>query len=127
MGRIRRVAAVGILLALVAGCSSFGAPGAPDRSFDEAQDIAQLEQEFQTAASIKGFYASGQTVDDRNRFIIGRLVLTDVHYFRFIRQFAVNKALIDSGLGQDAVCWGAQQDLLEPCLQIWSAIQLTLC
>ncbi|MCP5371927.1 MAG: hypothetical protein H6907_09365 [Hyphomicrobiales bacterium] len=92
------MAAVGILLALVAGCSSFGAPGAPDRSFDEAQDIAQLEQEFQTAASIKGFYASGQTVDDRNRFIIGRLVLTDVHYIRFIRQFAVNKALIDSAV-----------------------------
>lgn len=85
-------------LIAVAGCSTFNTPGAPDRSFDVNKDIRQLEAHFSTAASIEGYYASGQTKTDRNRFITGRLALTDIQYIQFIKRFSVNKALMDSAV-----------------------------
>ena len=95
--RLRTVLFLGGALAL-GGCSTFATPGAPDRSFDIDDDIRQLEQHFSTAASIEGYYASAQTKADRDKFVTGRLVLVDIHYIQFIKQFAINKALIDSAV-----------------------------
>ncbi|MCZ6771653.1 MAG: hypothetical protein O7G83_06655, partial [Proteobacteria bacterium] len=85
-------------LLILTGCGTFENPGAPKLSFDVNKDIMQLEEHFSNAASIEGYYKSGQLKTDRNKFIIGRLVLINIHYIEFIRKFAVDKAQLDSAI-----------------------------
>jgi len=79
-------------LLILSGCAS--APGyAPRSAFSLEKDIGELHQEFDTAASIKNYYDTGaETVEKRNKFIAGRLVLYDLEYMRFIARFRLSQA-----------------------------------
>lgn len=85
-----------LVIAGLAGCGTLQNQLAPKQSFNTDKDIKQLEEEFGKASSIKSYYAGPRGLKERNKFITGRLVLINIHYIQFIRQFAANKAQLDT-------------------------------
>ncbi|MBW7998479.1 MAG: hypothetical protein FVQ81_18285 [Candidatus Glassbacteria bacterium] len=102
----RRFTAISLLAATLSSCGTFTNPGAPKQSFDIDKDIQELETVFSRSGSIAEYYAefekSAKTDEQRkkgrDRFITGRLVLINIHYIEFIKQFAVSKAQLDSAI-----------------------------
>ena len=80
----------------LSGCASF--QFAPPQSFDTNADIQALEEEFGTASSVKGYYAGTQDVVARNKFVTGRLSLINLQYVLFVREFAADKAQLDTAM-----------------------------
>lgn len=97
-GRVVRLLFPTLLLLLSSGCETLQHPMAPRQSFDTNADILALEEEFGKASSISGYYAGPKTLETRNRFVTGRLALINLHYIQFIRQFAADKAQLDTAL-----------------------------
>jgi hypothetical protein len=91
-GAARRVTFVGIASMLLSACASTSGLYAPRSPFPIDQDIAELHDQFGSAASIKGYYAGAATVERRNEFIAGRLVLYDLEYIRFVSRFRIGRA-----------------------------------
>jgi len=91
-------------ITVLSGCAA--APGyAPRAAFAIDQDIQQLHDQFDTAASIKGYYAAGaDTAARRNEFIAGRLALYDLEYIRFIGRYRLSRA--EQSTAFDAVALG---------------------
>lgn len=89
---MRHISGVVASAMLLSACSSTGGLYAPRSPFPIDQDIAELHEQFGSAASIKGFYAGAATVERRNEFIAGRLVLYDLEYIRFVSRFRVGRA-----------------------------------
>ncbi len=87
-----------VAVALLTGCTTFTEPFAPPQSFDTDADIKALETKFGTASSITGYYDGAKNKDTRNKFISGRLALINLHYILFIREFAADKAQLDTAL-----------------------------
>lgn len=103
-GLAARLAAPLALALLLAGCAT-GSPYSPRPAFSIDQDIEELHQEFAAATSIKEYYDSGpETVEQRNRFIAGRLTLYDLEYVRFLSRFRLTRAASSTAL--DAVAIG---------------------
>lgn len=92
------LAVVGLAVIILSACSTFTNPGAPDQSFDVDKDIQALEKVFGTSNSIEVFYKGTPTEVARDKFIVGRLVLINIHYIEFIKKFSVSKAQLDSAL-----------------------------
>lgn len=93
-----RILTTSFMVLAMAGCGTLAEPGAPDQSFDVNDDIKALEDAFKQHASISGFYENDgtQTKPKRDKFIIARLTLINIQYIKFIRQFAVDKAQLDT-------------------------------
>lgn len=104
---LRRLICVFVLMAaalLVSGCAS-RPQFSPRPAFSVDEDIRQLHEEFDTAASIKGYYASGgDTLAKRDTFIAGRLALYDLEYLRFISRYRLSRA--EQNTAFDAVALG---------------------
>lgn len=98
--RLIRVLTTLFVVGALSACSTFTNPGAPKQSFNVDQDIKELEAKFgpSGAGSIAKYYAGTPSKKARDEFIAGRLVLTNIHYIEFIKQFALNKAQLDSAL-----------------------------
>ncbi len=94
-----------VLAALVvSSCGFLKQPGFPNQSFTPRQDIAELESVFGSAGSLKAYYSiKNPEVTDRNKLITGRLVLTDLHYIRFIKSLSATKVQIDTALDLAAI------------------------
>ncbi|MEG8024370.1 hypothetical protein QP162_07760 [Sphingomonas aurantiaca] len=108
-GQIRRAkswAAISTLMIAItlSGCAS--TPGyAPRAAFPIDQDIKELHDQFDTAASIKGYYAVGaDTEARRSEFVAGRLALYDLEYIRFISHFRLSRA--EQSTAFDAIALG---------------------
>ena len=101
----------------LAGCSTFTNPGAPEQSFNIDQDIQDLEEAFkEKGVTIISFYSieaeettekeaaeataklNKKKKESRNQFISQRLTLINIQYIKFIRQFALDKAQLDSAI-----------------------------
>jgi len=80
---------------MFSGCMAVSSGGAPRQSFDMDSDLKQLEKQFAQASSIENYYQA-PSVQARNQFIAGRLVLMNVQYVRFIRGMTAEKQLLDS-------------------------------
>jgi hypothetical protein len=92
---VRLMLAILIALPVVSGCRSIQAGGAPEPSFDIAEDLRQLAEHYERATSIEAFYAQN-TVQARNEFIAGRLVAINLRYMQFVRESTSEKQLVDS-------------------------------
>lgn len=87
----------GLLAALLAmlataGCTTFGAPAAPETSFTARSDLDALKAKFASATSIADYYSQPETLERRNAFIAGRLVLYDLAYVDWVSRFRFGRA-----------------------------------
>lgn len=80
---------------LATGCRTIYYGGAPEPSFDVAQDLKQLEAHLSRTITIEGYYAN-PTREARDKFITGRLVLTNIQYIRFLRGITSEEQLLSS-------------------------------
>jgi len=96
--RIITVLFLAIYFIFMQGCATLTHPFSPSPSFDTDADIKALEIHFGSATVIEDFYAGANTVARRNHAIIGRLTVINLQYIKFIRQFAVDKAQLDTAL-----------------------------
>lgn len=84
-----------VILSGLSGCSTLTAGPAP--AFNIDQDIAALQAHYQSATSITDYYAKGpETKDRRDEFIVGRLTLYNLQYIRYITQYSLSAAQLDS-------------------------------
>lgn len=90
-----------ILSAFVTGCST---PGFPRRSYDEKNQIQQLEKEVQRPNLITEYYGLVKTNAseavlraERDKLISGRLALIDLNYNQFVARFSVTRQSLDFG------------------------------
>lgn len=89
-----------ILLAggVLAACSTLAHPGSPKPAFDLQGDIRQLEAKFGKPDAITEYYSQPETRQRRDEFVTGRLLLINLRYLEFIRDFAADTAQINSAL-----------------------------
>jgi ribosomal protein L18 len=101
---LRAATLASTVLFALSGCAT--SPGyAPRAAFPVDQDIKELHDQFDTAASIKAYYAAGaDTEARRNEFAAGRLALYDLEYIRFISRFRLSRA--EQNTAFDAVALG---------------------
>ena len=92
-----RILCIFLALAL-GGCETLMHPFAPRQSIDTNADILQLEEKYGKASAIKEYYAAEPTLERRNEIITGRLALINLNYVQFVRQFAADKAQLDTAL-----------------------------
>lgn len=90
--RVTLLVIVAIAMVLTAGCASVGTPLAPETSFTARSDLDALKAQFASATSIKDYYAQLETVERRNAFIAGRLVLYDLAYVDWVSRFRFGRA-----------------------------------
>jgi len=81
-----------LLLVLTGGCTTAGAPYAPETSFTARDDLDALKKKFATATAIEAYYSTAETKERRNAFIAGRLVLYDLAYADWISRFRFGRA-----------------------------------
>jgi len=98
---MRRVATAVLIALSPAACGTARRPGFPRQSYDEDEQIKQLERVFEKPEMIADYYDPAKTPeagrrDARDRIISGRLALIDLNYNEFVRQFASNKQAIDT-------------------------------
>lgn len=89
-------------LVLAAALSGCGTPGFPRQSYNEKNQIKQLEKEFEKPDLITKYYALTNAPEEtkraeRNKIIAGRLVLINLNYNQFIARFSVTKESLDFG------------------------------
>jgi hypothetical protein len=79
------------------GCHTLTSINGPPPAFDIDQDIKELQQQYASATSIKDYYAQvPETTERRDAFIVGRLTLYNLQYIKFISQFDLEVAQLDS-------------------------------
>jgi hypothetical protein len=81
-----------LMLLLTGGCSTMGAPYAPESSLTAHQDLQTLKKHFNSATMIEDYFAGADTKENRNKFIAGRLVLYDLAYADWISRFRFGRA-----------------------------------
>ncbi len=81
-----------LALLLTAGCTTAGAPHAPETSFTARSDLDALKAQFASATSISEYYSQPETRERRNAFIAGRLVLYDLAYVDWVSRFRFGRA-----------------------------------
>ncbi len=81
-----------LALLLTAGCTTAGAPHAPETSFTARSDLDALKAQFASATSISEYYSRPETRERRNAFIAGRLVLYDLAYVDWVSRFRFGRA-----------------------------------
>lgn len=86
-----RFAALPAML-LTAGCTTAGAPHAPETSFTARSDLVALKTKFASATSISDYYSKPETKARRNEFIAGRLVLYDLAYVDWVSRLRFGRA-----------------------------------
>jgi hypothetical protein len=82
------------VLALVStgGCTTTGAPYAPESSYTARSDLDAFKKRFASETSITDYYKLPETEQRRNEFIAGRLVLYDLAYVDWISRFRFGRA-----------------------------------
>lgn len=95
MSHVVGVIATAAVFGLLVGCATVRYGGAPEPSFDIDEDLKQLAQQFAPGESITEFYKA-PSEPSRNKFIAGRLTLTNIRYIQFIRQLTSERQLLDS-------------------------------
>lgn len=84
-----------LVISAMSGCSTLSAGPAP--AFDIDQDIKDLQTHYQSATSIIDYYAKGaETKQRRDEFIVGRLTLYNLQYIKYITQYSLSAAQLDS-------------------------------
>jgi hypothetical protein len=78
------------------GCAHLDTFAGPRPAFSVDSDIAQLSAQFGSATSITEYYKQPETLDRRNAFIAGRLTLYNLEYIKYIHNFTLDKAAVDS-------------------------------
>jgi hypothetical protein len=82
---------------LMAGCNNPSSLNGPPPAFDIDQDISDLQTQYQSATSIKNYYAAGpETKQRRDEFVVGRLTLYNLQYIKYISQFTLESAQLQS-------------------------------
>jgi hypothetical protein len=81
-----------LMLLLMGGCSTMGAPYAPESSLTARQDLETLKKHFNSATMIEDYFSGPDTKEARNKFIAGRLVLYDLAYADWISRFRFGRA-----------------------------------
>lgn len=81
-----------LALLLTTGCTTAGAPHAPETSFTARSDLDALKAQFASATSISEYYSRPETRERRNAFIAGRLVLYDLAYVDWVSRFRFGRA-----------------------------------
>jgi hypothetical protein len=93
MTRAVRISAIIAAALSTTACATGGGSFGPRPVFAVDRDIAEMQESFDSATSIKDYYAAGaETAERRNKFIAGRLTLYDLEYIRFISQFRLSRA-----------------------------------
>ncbi|HYG47385.1 MAG TPA: hypothetical protein VD846_05515 [Allosphingosinicella sp.] len=92
VGRLAMLAVAPLALLLTAGCTTTGAPHAPETSFTARSDLDALKKQFASATSIADYYSQPETKERRNAFIAGRLVLYDLAYVDWVSRFRFARA-----------------------------------
>lgn len=77
---------------LTAGCTTAGAPYAPETSYTARSDLDALKAEFASSTSIADYYSRPETRERRNAFIAGRLVLYDLAYVDWVSRLRFGRA-----------------------------------
>lgn len=89
------------LFAVLAGCRG-GAPGFPDRSYDDEAQIKALEAKFEPPDLLKAYYDKYKemSVEDRgtrrNEIVNARVAMIDLQYSKFVRGFSTRKETFDA-------------------------------
>jgi hypothetical protein len=86
----------GAILMAVSGCNTISDGGSPSLGFDLQNDLKKVAEK--TATSVDGYYENDgtQTVSNRNRIIINRLLQIDIAYLIFVKELTREKILLDS-------------------------------
>ena len=97
------------------GCNTLEYAGGPAPAFNVDQDIQDLEDHYASATSLKAYYTGGlETKARRDEFIVGRLTLYNLAYIKFIRQFYLSNAQLNSILDITNIGIGLTATLVEP-------------
>ncbi len=86
---------LGVLMVVLCGCAGIRHGGAPKQSFDVNADLKALAKKYQEATKIEEFYAEPSDAK-RNEFVSGRLVLINIRYIQFVREFTRERQFLDS-------------------------------
>ena len=92
---VGRLLAAVTLAGVIAGCSTIRHGGAPEPSFDVDKDLEQLARQFAPSDVITDFYTTPSEAA-RDKFITGRLTMTNIRYIQFVRQMTSERQLLDS-------------------------------
>jgi hypothetical protein len=102
-------------LMAISGCNALEHPGGPPPAFDVDQDIQDLEEHYRSVASIKTYYAAGpESKARRDEFVVGRLSLYNLEYIKFVQQFYLSSAQINSIIDITNIGLGLAATLVEP-------------
>ncbi len=82
-------------MVVLCGCAGIRHGGAPKQSFDVNADLKALAKKYQEATKIEEFYAEPSDAK-RNEFVSGRLVLINIRYIQFVREFTRERQFLDS-------------------------------
>lgn len=82
-------------LALVA-CATGSKPGFPMQSVDDLKQIEELEKRTDFITKLTEYNFASENKSARNQIINHRLVLMDLHYNRWVSNFASDKQTIDT-------------------------------
>jgi hypothetical protein len=86
-----------ICVGLILGACSTGAlSGGPKSPFDLAADIAAVEAQLESQASIEAYYRGAETRERRDAFVAARMSLIDLSYARYVSGLNATRAVSDT-------------------------------
>ena len=102
-------------LMATSACSTLENAGGPPPAFNVDQDIQDLQEHYASVTSIKVYYTAGpESKARRDEFIIGRLTLYNLEYIKFVQQFYLSNAQINSVLDITNIGIGLAATLVGP-------------
>jgi len=106
---VGKILARGVMVCLaavmLAACTHISTVAGPAPAFDIDKDIADLQTQYEYSRSIPDYYKKVATAPDeaarrnlRDEFVVGRLTLYNLQYLKYISQFSLDAATVDSAL-----------------------------
>lgn len=83
---------------MTTGCQTIRNGGSPPPSFESEAETLALAKRVGAATSMDDFFAASaeKRVDARNRFVLGKLMLIDLEYIKYIRALSADRQHLDS-------------------------------
>lgn len=91
---VRKMLAASGVAVMVSGCATFQG-GMPNLPFNVEDELGIVQGQLKDAASVKVYY-DAPSVENRNKFIASRLVITNIEYLKFIKSLSAEEAQIHS-------------------------------
>jgi hypothetical protein len=102
-------------LIAISACSALEHTGGPPPAFNVDQDIQDLEEHYASVTSIKAYYSAGpESKGRRDEFIVGRLTLYNLEYIKFVQQFYLSNAQVNSIIDITTIGIGLAATLVAP-------------